>query len=113
MVLVDPSIGCQDKRLAAVFGTGAGSLSGLRAVAERCLEAAEHGLLPSSDAALASCTPRSKPDRPAAVTAARLAEAKRTTTWATELSELDNLWTRTSDEAASGRPTYCVLPRDV
>ena len=110
MVLVDPSVEHQDKRLAAAFGPGAGSLSGLRAVAERCLTAAERGLLPSSDAALASCAPRPKPDRPAAVTAARLAEAKRTTTWTTELSELDNLWTRTSDEVAGGRSRYGDLP---
>jgi pimeloyl-ACP methyl ester carboxylesterase len=110
LVLVDPSIEHQDKRLAAVFGAGAGSLSGLRAVAERCLEAAKRGLLPSSDAALVSCTPRSKPDRPAAVTAELLAEAIRTTTWTTELSELDSLWSRTSDEVAGGRPRYGDLP---
>ena len=110
MVLIDPSVEYQDRRAAAAFGAGAGSLSGLRAVAERCLAAAERGLLPSSDAALVSCTPRPKPDRPAAVTAARLAEAKRTTMWTTELSELDNLWTRTSDEVASGRARYGDLP---
>jgi pimeloyl-ACP methyl ester carboxylesterase len=110
MVLVDPSVEYQDRRLAAAFGAGAGSLSGLRALAERCLEAAKRGLLPSSDAALVSCAPRPKPDRPASVTAARLAEAKRTTLWTTELSELDNLWTRTSDEVAGGRPRYGSLP---
>ncbi len=110
MVLVDPSVEYQDRRSAAAFGPGAGSLSGLRAFAERCLAAAEQGALPSNDAALAPCTPRPKADRPAAVAAARLAEAVRTTTWTTELSELDNLWTRTSDEVAAGRPRYDDLP---
>ena len=110
MVLVDPSVEYQDRRQAAVFGPGAGSLAPLRARAERCLAAAEAGSLPSSDAALAPCTPKPKVGEPAAVAAARLAEAKRPDTWKTQISELDSLWTQTSDEVAAGRRQYGDLP---
>ncbi|HLZ83264.1 MAG TPA: alpha/beta hydrolase [Caulobacteraceae bacterium] len=110
MVLVDPSVEYQDRRFAAVFGPGAGSLAPLRTRAEGCLAAAEAGSLPSSDAALAPCTPAPKAGQPAAVAAARLAEAKRPATWKTQISELDSLWTSTSDEVAAGRRRYGDLP---
>lgn len=110
MVLVDPSVEYQDSRFAMVFGPGAGSLAPLRVRTERCLSAAEAGSLPSSDAALAPCAPAPKPSEPAASAAARLAEAKRPSLWRTELSELDNLWTLTSDEVAAGRRQYGDLP---
>ena len=92
MVLVDPSVEHQDKRLAAAFGPDAGSLAGARARAERCLSAAEQGRLPSSEPLLAACTP------PAA------------SAWRTQISELDSLWTTTSDEIDRGRKSYGALP---
>lgn len=110
MVLVDPSVEHQDRRLAAAFGPGAGSLAGPRARAERCLAAAEQGVLPSSDPSLGICTPPARPDQPATVNAARLAEALNPSTWRTQISELDSLWTSTSDEVDHGRPSYGALP---
>ena len=110
MVLVDPSVEYQDRRFAAAFGPGAGSLSGLRAYTARCLAAAEAGSLPSSDATLAPCAPAPKPAESPAAAAARLADAKRPGLWKTELSELDTLWTLTSDEVAAGRRDYGDLP---
>jgi pimeloyl-ACP methyl ester carboxylesterase len=110
MVLVDPSVEYQDRRFAEAYGPQSGSLAPQRARTERCLAAAEAGSLPSTDAALAPCTPPAKPDDVPAVAAARLAEAKRPATWKTELSELDSLWTLTSDEVAAGRRRYGDLP---
>jgi pimeloyl-ACP methyl ester carboxylesterase len=110
MVLVDPSVEHQDQRFAAVFGPGAASLSGLQARTKRCLAAAEQGALPSADPALVACAPPPKPGAPAAAAARRLVEARRPTTWTTELSELDTLWTSTSDEVSAGRRDYGDLP---
>jgi pimeloyl-ACP methyl ester carboxylesterase len=110
MVLLDPSIEHQDQRFAAVFGPGAGGLGGLRARAAACLAAAEHKALPSQDPKLAACTPKPKPNQSAAVNAAQLAEAVRPSTWRTQLSELDSLWTTTSAEVDAGRGSYGDLP---
>jgi len=110
MVLVDPSIEHQDRQFAAAFGPGAGSLAGQRARAAACLAAAERSALPSSDPGLAACTPKAKPNEDPAVNAARMAEAIRPSTWRTELSELDSLWTTTSDEVDAGRASYGDLP---
>ena len=93
MVLVDPSVEYQDKRLSAVFGPGAGSTAALRDRAAACLAAAKAGKLPSPSPALARCD---------AATPAG--------TWATQVAELDSLWTATSDEVAGGRSTYGALP---
>jgi pimeloyl-ACP methyl ester carboxylesterase len=110
MVLVDPSVEYQDRRFAAAFGPGAGSLSGLQAFTKHCLAAAERGLLPSADPALAPCAPAAKAGEPAAAVARRFAEARGTALWTTELAELDTLWTSTSDEVAAGRQRYGDLP---
>lgn len=92
MVLIDPSVEYQDRRLAAAFGPGAGSVAGIRARVARCLAGAEVDALPSTDAGLAKCG--SAPS----------------STWATQLSELDTLWTMTSDELAHGRQSYGAMP---
>ncbi len=93
MVLVDPSVEYQDKRLAAVYGPGAGSTAPLRDRAALCLAAAKAGRLPSPDPKLVRCD--------AAVPVA---------TWATQVAELDSLWGATSDEVAGGRSSYGALP---
>lgn len=93
MVLVDPSVEYQDRRLATAFGPGAGSIGGIHARVARCLAAAEAKRLPSPDPALAKCG----------------GEA-RASFWATQLSEIDTLWTATSDELAAGRRSYGALP---
>ncbi len=110
MVLVDPSVEYQDVRLRSRFGDDAGSVAALRARAARCLEAAQQGLLPSSEATLRICTASSKPDQSRTVRTARLAEALRPGVWRTQISELDNLWTRSSDEVAAGRRSYGAIP---
>ena len=110
MVLVDPSIEYQDRRLAAVFGPGTGSVAGLRDRAARCLAAATDKKLPSADPALAKCVPADRPSASVAANAARRVEALRPATWATQVSELDALWTGTSDAVAAGRPSYGAMP---
>ncbi|MGI4878039.1 MAG: alpha/beta fold hydrolase [Janthinobacterium lividum] len=110
MVLVDPSVEYQDRRLAAVFGPGTGSVTGLRVRAANCLAAAAAGTLPSADPAVARCVPADRTDMPAAVNAARRAEAMRPATWSTQVSELDALWTTTSAEVAAGRASYGAMP---
>jgi pimeloyl-ACP methyl ester carboxylesterase len=105
MVLVDPSIEHQDRRFAMAFGPGAGSLAPLRARAAACLAAAESGALPSTDKALARCTPSPPPRDPAA-----RARMIRPSIWSTQVSELDTLWGATSDEVDAGRTSYGALP---
>jgi pimeloyl-ACP methyl ester carboxylesterase len=110
MVLVDPSVEYQDRRFAQAFGPGAGSLTALRGQAQRCLAAAEAGSLPSTDPALAQCARGPAGGESAAAANARLAPARRPSLWTTEISELDSLWTSTSDEVAAGRRSYGNLP---
>jgi pimeloyl-ACP methyl ester carboxylesterase len=93
MVLVDPSVKYQDKRLSAVFGPGAGSIAGLRDRSALCLAAAKAHALPSPDPKRLKCD-----------------AAKPAATWAAEVAELDSLWGATSDEVAAGRSSYGALP---
>lgn len=79
LVLVDPSIEHQQKRLAQAFGPGAGSISGLRERELRCIKGSSR--------------------RQANITECR-----------TRLSELDNLWTRTSHKLDAGPKSYNALP---
>jgi pimeloyl-ACP methyl ester carboxylesterase len=110
MVLLDPSVEHQDQRFAAIFGPGAGSLNGTRARVTACLAAAKRTALPSQDPKLAGCTPKPKPQQSTAVNTVLLAEAVRPSTWSTQLSELDSLWTTTSAEVDAGRGFYGDLP---
>lgn len=110
LVFVDPSVEFQERRFADVFGAGPGSISGLRLRTQNCLAAAEARLLPSNDPKFSACAAAPNPSLPNSVNAARLAEARRPATWRTQLSELDNLWTRTSEEIAKGRADYGDKP---
>jgi pimeloyl-ACP methyl ester carboxylesterase len=102
MVLVDPSIEYQDTRFAATFGRGAGSTAPLRARAQRCLEAAEKGALPSLDPALQACVPDRKPET--------LKSGLSVANWRTQVSEADTMWTATSDEVDAGPYYYGNMP---
>lgn len=110
MVLVDPSVEYQEQRFSALFGPGAGSVAPIIARDARCLEAAQRKALPSEEPGLERCTPKPDPDLPAAVNAARLAEAMRPSKWRTLVSELETLWSSTSDEIKLGRQSYGDMP---
>lgn len=92
MVLVDPSVEYQDRRLAAAFGPGAGSLAGIRARLVGCIDAESTGAVPRADPGSSRC---------GATPAPRLVS---------QLSELDTLWTATSDALARGRQSYGAMP---
>ncbi len=66
MVLVDPSVEYQDRRLSAVFGPGSGSTAALRDRSAACLAAAAAHELPSLAPRLAKATLplRRRPGRP-------------------------------------------------
>lgn len=110
MVLLDPSVEHQDRRFAAMFGPGAGNLTAIRDRDARCLAAAERGALPSQEPGLERCVPAEDGKRSAAVNAARRAAALRPATWRTQVSELDNLWSSTSDQLDAGRASYGDMP---
>ena len=93
LVLVDPSVAYQDKRMAAIFGAGAGSLEPIRRRVQRCLTATQSAGAAVRDPAFAECV------APSASTEVR-AEALRPALWRTQLSELDTLFTDTSDQRA-------------
>lgn len=102
MVLVDPSIEYQDARFAANFGRGAGSTAPLRARAQRCLEAAQKGALPSRDPALQVCVPDQKPQT--------VKNGLSVSNWRTQVSEADTMWGATSDQADAGPYYYGDMP---
>jgi len=91
LVFVDTSVEHQSRRIAALFGPGSGILEGVRRRPARCLEATLNPRTPASEAALLECAPASLDPR------ARRA-ALRPETWRTQVSELDTLFTITSDE---------------
>jgi pimeloyl-ACP methyl ester carboxylesterase len=108
LVLVDPSVPYQDRRLADRFGPGAGSLQGLIDRAGRCLAAARAGALPSDDPALKACVAKSGVDT--AANAARLEQARNPGKWIDQISELETLWTSTSDEASASNAALTTKP---
>jgi pimeloyl-ACP methyl ester carboxylesterase len=100
LVLVDPSVPFQDRRLAAAFGAGAGSLDGVRRHPAACLHAAQSG----SKAALEvdGCLPK-EPGRARTL-------ASRPGVWRTQVSELDTLFTTTSEQVNRTRPILKEVP---
>lgn len=106
MVLVDPSVEHQDRRFAALFGPNAASLDGMRTRAARCQAAAERKALPSKDPSLAHCMPEPTNRQSPGAYDARREQSLRASTWRTQVSELDSLWGRTSDQVSSGRQSY-------
>lgn len=100
LVLVDPSVPFQDRRLAAAFGSGVGGLEGVRRHPAACLQAAKSG----SQAALEAegCLPKQ-------AGRARVAAA-RPGGWRTQVSELDTLFTATSEQVNRTRPVLKDVP---
>jgi pimeloyl-ACP methyl ester carboxylesterase len=93
LVLVDPSVVYQERRMAEIFGAGAGSLDPIRRRVQRCIAATEAGGAAVADPAFNECVPAN------ASPAAR-AQGLRPSLWRTQLSELDTLFTQTSDQRA-------------
>jgi pimeloyl-ACP methyl ester carboxylesterase len=100
LVLVDTSVPFQDRRFAAVFGPGVGGLEGVRRHPAACLQAVEN----RSQAALEAegCLPK-RPQR------ARVAAA-RPGGWRNQVSELDTLFTTTSEQVSRARPVLKDIP---
>ncbi len=92
LVFVDSSVEHQTERLVASFGPGAGSLDGVQRRTLHCLKATSDPATASGKAQLPSDCPATGPDAHAQ------AVARRPDTWRTQLSELDSLFTTTSDE---------------
>jgi pimeloyl-ACP methyl ester carboxylesterase len=88
LVLVDTSIPFQDRRMAALFGPGAGSLQGVRRRPATCLQAAEARALATLEAE--TCLPKEG--------AYARSAAMRPDIWRNQLSELDTLFTSTSEQ---------------
>jgi pimeloyl-ACP methyl ester carboxylesterase len=91
LVFVDSSVEHQPQRMAAIFGPGAGSIEGVKRRPARCLEATLAPHDPANEAALLDCAP-------ATLDAHARQVALRPDTYRTQLSELDTLFTTTSDE---------------
>ena len=96
--------------MADIFGPQAGSLAPLIARAKVCLAAASRGALPSTSPDLVRCAPPARTGEPPALAAEEMAENIRPSTWRTRASELENLWTRTSDELDSGPTSLGDIP---
>ena len=90
MVLVDPSLDHQDRQM-AFFGRRGADLSGIRAGVQHCLEVARGW----SDDPAKRCGDKGK------LVPASLED---------QISELDMLWGRTSDEVGAGRASYGDMP---
>jgi pimeloyl-ACP methyl ester carboxylesterase len=96
MVLLDPSVEHQDQAF-SMFGPNAASLAPIEDAVERCLELAKSGARPSNESERSRCLDRKGRIMPVSL-------------WRTELSELDTLWSATSNEIDEGRPNYGDLP---
>jgi pimeloyl-ACP methyl ester carboxylesterase len=91
LVFVDSSVEHQTQRFEAIFGPGAGSLAGQQRRALQCLSLTSDRSTPPDSPGLLECAP-AKLDAHSRKVALRLDY------WRTQLSELDNLFTTTSDE---------------
>ena len=93
LVFVDPSVEYQERRMAAIFGPGAGSVDGIRRRVARCLELTQASPTVPENPALQECAPT-----------ARTAQARkvglRPATWRDQASEINSLFTTTSDEVS-------------
>lgn len=98
LVLVDPSFEHQNVRFATVFGPGAGSVDRLQQRAATCLAAARERRLPSIDPDLSVCTPPG------------YAAGSLVGLWAAKSSEIDNLFTTSSDEVQREAENLGDLP---
>jgi pimeloyl-ACP methyl ester carboxylesterase len=90
LVFVDSSVEHQVQRIQAIFGGNVVGLEGLQRRVQKCLDATS-GPHAADDPVLLECAP------PSADAHTRQIEL-RPDTWRTQLSELDNLFTTTSDE---------------
>jgi len=91
MVFVDSSVEHQTQRMQAIFGPGAGTLEGIERRPLRCLGLTSAAKTAVDDPALLECV------QAGADAHTRQIEL-RPETWRTQVSELDNLFTTTSDE---------------
>jgi pimeloyl-ACP methyl ester carboxylesterase len=89
LIFVDPSVEYQDRRYAAAFGPGVGSVEGIRQRVLKCAVAME--AKPADDADREACAPRSASAHDRAV-------ALRPQTWRSQVSEIETLFTSTSDQ---------------
>ncbi len=92
LVFVDTSIEYQDRRLASIFGQGAGGVDGIRRQTLGCLEMALAGTA-SPNAGDTACVREGSAPHDRMV-------AYRPATWRTQLSEIDTLFTDTSDQVS-------------
>ena len=99
-MLVDPSVPFQDRRLAAAFGTGAGGLEGVRRHSAACLRAAESGSKVALEAE--GCLPKEAGHARAV--------ASKQGGWRTQVSELDTLFTTTSEQVNRTRAVLKDVP---
>ena len=93
LVFVDSSVEYQDQRMAKVFGPGAGSIEGIHRKVARCLEATTAKRIGSVADDFATCVPRTGGLHASMI-------ALRPATWRTQLSEIDTLFTDTSNQVA-------------
>jgi pimeloyl-ACP methyl ester carboxylesterase len=91
LVFVDSSVEHQTQRLQAQFGPGAGGLEGPERRPLRCMKLTSTGHVSLADPEFQDCAPLGE-------NAHARQMALRPETWRTQVSELDNLFTTTSDE---------------
>jgi pimeloyl-ACP methyl ester carboxylesterase len=91
LLFVDSSVEHQSQRMQAIFGPGAGTLEGVERRPLRCLRATSALHPVAEDLALLECAPASGNAHTRQI-------ELRPETWRTQVSELDNLFTTTSDE---------------
>jgi pimeloyl-ACP methyl ester carboxylesterase len=91
IVFVDSSVEHQTQRIHALFGENAGGLDGVERRPLRCLKLASAPHVSLDDPDFQDCAPASDNAHARQI-------ALRPETWRTQISELDNLFTTTSDE---------------
>ena len=91
LVFVDSSVEHQTERMRALFGPNAPGVEGIQQRVMRCLRLTNAPKVSAEDPALDECAPRSDDAHARQI-------ALRPETWRTQGSELDSLFTTTSDE---------------
>jgi pimeloyl-ACP methyl ester carboxylesterase len=103
LVFVDSSVEHQTQRMEAIFGPGAGSLEGVERRPMRCLSLTSAPHVAADDPALLDCAPLAGDAHSRQI-------GLRPETWRTQVSELDNLFTTTSDEVDRTGDLLQVVP---
>lgn len=103
LVLVDPSVEHQTKRIEAIYGPGAGSIEGIKRLPQRCFDYTSKPPLDPKSPTYAECVGK-------ATDPAVIRSILNPGHWRTEVSEIETLFTTTSDQVVEAQARIRGVP---